>query len=276
MGTLGIILTVLASLILVFVCAWLYLAAPSRYDKRMDKYKNTKYAHRGLHGDGACENSLSAFRRAAEAGFGIELDVRLAGDGRLVVFHDDSLIRVCGIDKKVNELSTEELRSVKLGETEDCVPTFLEVLELIGGRVPLLIEIKMEPGEDAVAEELLREIEGYNGDFIIESFNPRALRIIREARPDILRGFLSMEYSKTERFGGKAVYRALEYLLLDFLYRPNFIAYDKSGRDKPYLKLIRKLFRVPMLAWTVKSAEEEKECSGVFDSVIFEGYMPER
>lgn len=276
MGPLSIALIVVFSLALILIIAWAVLVAPARYDKRMDKYRSTKYAHRGLHGEGASENSLTAFRRAVELGFGIELDVRLSSDGELVVHHDDTLLRVAGIDKRVSELSAGELREVKLGDTDDYVPTFREVLELVRGRVPLLIEIKMAPGEDATAERFLLEIEGYSGDYIVESFNPKALAIVRRARPDILLGFLSMEYSKTRQFGGKAVYRSLEYLLSNVMYRPNFIAYDKTGADKRYLRLVKRLFGVPFFAWTVKSPDEEKKCEGLFDSVIFEQYIPQK
>ena len=276
MTALAIILFSLIFLLLVFAIAWAFLVAPARRDPRMDKFIKTKYAHRGLHGEGVCENSMTAFARAAEAGYGIELDVRLSSDGELVVFHDDTLLRVAGIDKKVAELTREELSRVHIGGTDDCVPTLREVLELVDGRVPLLIEIKMGIGEDAVVFKFLEVIESYRGEYIVESFNPSALKIIREKRPDILVGFLSMEYSKTETFRGKKVYRCLELLLSDFMYRPNFIAYDKAGAGKLTLKAMKKLFSANLVAWTVKSAEEEENIKNVFDTVIFEGYLPEK
>ncbi len=276
MDALIIILAILAVLLVALVIAWAYLVAPARYDRRMDKFKSTKYAHRGLHGEGACENSLTAFARAVEAGFGIELDIRLSREGRLVVFHDDTLTRVAGVEKKVADLTVDELRLVRLGDTDDYVPTFREVLDLVGGRVPLLIEIKMGVGEDAVAKRFLEEIEGYEGDYIVESFNPSALRTVREARPDVMVGFLSMKYSSIEKFRTQAVYRCLEGLLANFLFRPNFIAYEKGAVDKLSLRLIKKIFSPVMLAWTVRSPEEEAASAKLFDSVIFENYIPEK
>ena len=270
------ILAVLLSLFVVFTVAWAFLVSPGRADERMEKYKSVKYAHRGLHGEGACENSLSAFKRAKDVGYGIELDIRLSRDGELVVFHDSDLQRVVGIDKKVDDMTVEELRGVRLADTDDYVPTFREVLDLVGGRVPLLVEIKVDSANDKTAEKFLREIEGYNGDYIVESFNPSALRVVKRARPDILVGLLSMEYSGVEKFKGKPIFKCLELLLSNFMYRPNFIAYEKSGAKKKYLHIYKKLFDVPFLAWTVKSEDEENASKELFDSVIFEQYMPEK
>ena len=276
MGAFWIVLIVLGSIIFLISGAFVFLVFPSLDDSRMDKYTRVKYAHRGLHGEGACENSLTAFKRAVDAGFGIELDVRLSKDGELVVFHDDSLLRVAGVDKLVKELTVEELRSVRLGNTSDYVPTLREVLNLVNGKVPLLIEIKMAVGEDAVVRKFRGDIDSYSGDYIVESFNPTALKIIRRRRPKMIIGLLSMEYSKCDKFKGKYVYYALEYLLCNFLFRPDFIAYDKKGADKWYLKAVKKLFSVPTMAWTVKSPEEERMCREVFDTVIFEQYIPKK
>ncbi|MBQ7363087.1 MAG: glycerophosphodiester phosphodiesterase [Clostridia bacterium] len=241
----------------------------------MEKYKSVRFAHRGLHGEGAVENSLTAFSRACDAGFGIELDVRLSSDGELVVFHDATLARVCGRDEKVVDLTADELKKIPLGSTEDCIPTFREVLSLVAGRVPLLVEIKKDVGEGAVAERFLSEIADYDGEYIAESFNPFALRTVRRARPDILLGILSTEYTRNEKCKGKIFYRQLERLRMNFLCRPDFIAYDKEGWRVTALRLIRRLFKVPTLAWTVKSEDEERLARSCgFDSVIFEKYMP--
>ena len=243
----------------------------------MDRYKRVRYAHRGLHGEGRAENSMSAFAAAKEMGFGIELDVRLSKDGELVVFHDDNLTRVVGREGKVADFTAKELSKMKLSGTSEGIPTFREVLDLIDGAVPLLIEVKMAGDETGVAEKLVEVIEGYKGDYIVESFNPFALRTVKRARPDILLGMLSMEYMKEERFRGKMLYKLLQNLQLNFLVRPDFISYDKDGYSVPNLRLIRKSFGTPLLAWTVKSQKEEDEAiSHGFDSVIFEGYIPKK
>ena len=241
----------------------------------MERFICERYAHRGLHGDGAAENSLTAFRLAVEGGYGIELDIRLSRDGELVVFHDETLERVCGDPRRVVDLELSELRSMRLSGTEDTVPTLREVLELVAGRVPLLIEIKLAPGESGVAEKFIEEIRDYGGEYIVESFNPMALRYVRRSRSDILIGILSAPYTRNKKLKGKAVYRQLEKLRLNFLFRPDFIAYDKDGHDVTALRVLRGLHRVPTVAWTVRSEDEERAARAHgFDTVIFEGYTP--
>ncbi len=264
-------------LLLLLVFAFMWLTKPGTRKCGIEKYKTVKFAHRGLHDGGRAENSISAFRAAKEAGFGIELDVRLSKDGELVVFHDPTLNRVCGIDGKVIDFTAEELAGMRLSGTSDGIPTFREVLELIDGAVPLLIEIKMDIGEGGVAEKLAEVIAGYKGEYIIESFNPLALKKIKKLLPEIPRGILSMRYSKDEKYRGKLLYWLLENLYLNFLMRPDFIAYEKEGSRNGNLRLLRRTFGTPLFAWTVRSEDEEvKTVSDGFDSVIFEGYIPSK
>lgn len=280
MGPLEIILTVIGTLMLLLlalVLLFLWLTKPGRRKCGIDKYKTVKFAHRGLHDSGRAENSMSAFRAAKEAGFGIELDVRLSKDGELVVFHDSSLNRVCAREGMVIDFTAAELASMRLSDTADTIPTFREVLELIGGDVPLLIEIKMEPGESGIAEKLAEVIKGYKGEYIIESFNPLALRVVKKLMPKVPRGILSMVYSEDEKYKGKFLYWLLENLLLNFLARPDFIAYEKHGSKNYVLRYIRRTHGTPLFAWTVKSEEEEvRSVSDGFDSIIFENYVPDK
>ena len=253
-----------------------FMLKPGNRNSEMEKYKNVKYAHRGLHDGGRAENSLSAFAAAKAKGYGIEFDLRLSADGRLVVFHDATLNRICGVEGRVIEKTADELSALSLRGTPDGIPTFAEVLKLIDGAIPMLIELKQAGDEKGVAEAFLREIEGYTGDFIVESFNPGVLRTVKKARPDILIGILSYNYSNEERFKGKPLFWLLERLYLNFLMRPDFIAYEKGGFDTYTLRYIRRKFNTPLITWTVKSAEEERKAYGDgFDTVIFENYIPE-
>lgn len=273
-----IILTVFLSLlgaVLLLALLWVFLVAPRGTKKKFEKFTKVRFAHRGLHTEGAPENSLTAFERACQAGFGIELDIRLSKDGELVVFHDETLTRVCGIDGKVSDYTAKELSEFSLSGSSDTVPAFREALSLVGGRVPLLIELKQAQGEGSVAEKFLEEIKDYRGEFIVESFNPLALRKVRRARRDIFLGILSTEYMKEEKFRGKPAYRQLERLRLNFLVRPDFIAYNKNGYGVTALKLLKKIFKAPLFAWTVKSEKEEALArERGFDTVIFENYIP--
>ena len=271
-----IILTVMAATALLTLGVWLFMIWPGGRRAAMEKFTKVHYAHRGLHDSERAENSMSAFAAAKKMGYGIELDVRLSKDGELVVFHDADLTRMTGIEGKVIDFTAEELAKMSLAGTADGIPTFREVLELIDGAVPLLIEIKMGTGESGIAEKLLEVIEGYNGDYIVESFHPIALKIIKKGRPDILRGILSYEYMKDERYKGKLIFRLSQNLLLNFIMRPNFIAYDRKGYSVSNVRFVRRVFGTPLIAWTVKSqAEENDTIAHGFDTVIFEDYIPE-
>ena len=272
-----IVLIIVFSIVLLGLLAMLYMISPGKKRPEMEKFKQIKYAHRGLHDATKAENSISAFAAAKEMGFGIELDVRLSKDGELVVFHDDNLTRVAGIDGKVIDFTAEELSKMSLSGTSDGVPTLREVLDLIDGAVPLIIEIKMNGDEKGISEKLMEVIEGYKGDYAVESFNPIALKIVRRMRPDILRGILSTEYLKDEKHKGSILYALLQHLMLNFMVRPDFIAYDKRGYKVEGLRFVRRSFGTALIAWTVKSAEEERDAiSHGFDTVIFEGYIPEK
>lgn len=275
---LAIVFASLFALVLIVFAVWLFMITPrTRYGREMEKFKRVKYAHRGLFDKDKAENSMSAFKAARDAGFGIELDVRLCADGSLVVFHDATLLRVCGVEGKVIDRTASELAALSLSGTGEGVPTFAEVLKLIDGAVPLLIEMKQEPGESGVAEALVKELAGYNGPFIVESFNPLALKALKKLNPAILRGMLSTEYTKDERYKGKVLYALLERLMLNFFARPDFISYDHKGYGVPNLRFIRRVFGTALLTWTIKSPEEEAAAiSHGFDTVIFEGYIPEK
>ena len=272
-----IALIVIASVLLVL--AILYLIAIMPGTKPLgEPYISTKYAHRGLHDDSLPENSLAAFSAAVDAGFGIEFDVRLSKDGKLIVFHDDTLLRMCGVDARVDSKTYDELLECNLLSTDCKIPTFREVMELVGGSVPLLIEIKEDAGNKKVSETLAEELKGYTGPYIIESFNPLSLGVIKKLMPGVARGFLSQRFLKSEnKEYHKPLYFALQNLLLNRIASPAFIAYDIHGRKSISLRIARSLLGAATVAWTVRSPEEEKiaESAG-FDTIIFENYIPEK
>ncbi len=265
-------ITIPTSVVILFLL-YLFLIAPKN-KKDMKKYKKVMYAHRGLHNAERAENSMSAFRAAVEAGYGIELDIRLSRDGELVVFHDDTLDRVCGREGKVIDFTADELAEFKLSGTDDGIPRFADVLSLVDGKVPLLVEIKENPGNSAVSEAACRMLAEYKGDFIVESFNPLSLRTVKKGLPEVTRGILSHRYYEYEQYR-KPLYFLLQSLLLNFLCRPAFIAYDHRHARSFALRFVRSFFDVPTLAWTVRSADEEKAArKNGFDGIIFENYLP--
>ena len=268
------LLYTLAPIILLFIL-YLFLIAPKK-TKDMEKYKNVKYAHRGLHDDRLAENSMSAFRAAVEAGFGIELDVQLSKDGELVVFHDGTLKRVCGIEGNVIDFTADELSNFKLSGTEDTIPRFSEVLAIVNGRVPLLVEIKEGMHGTPVTEAACKILSEYKGPFIVESFNPIALKVVRKQLPKVSRGFLSQHYYEMEKFR-KPLYFILQSLLSNAFCRPAFIAYNHKHASCFGLRFVRAFFGAPTIAWTICSPEEEEEAyKNGFDTVIFENYVPSK
>ena len=262
------------SVVILFLI-YLFLIAPKNR-KEMKKFKTQMYAHRGLHTAERAENSMSAFKAAVESGYGIELDIRLSKDGELVVFHDDTLDRVCGREGRVIDFTADELATFMLSGTGDGIPRFADVLALVGGRVPLLVEIKEDAGNNAVSKAACRMLKEYKGEFIVESFNPLSLKTVSEEMPQVVRGILSHRYYEYEQYR-KPLYFLLQSLLLNFLCRPAFIAYDHRHTKAFGLRFVRGFFDVPTLAWTIRSAEEEKAArKNGFDGIIFENYIPEK
>ncbi len=235
------------------------------------------YAHRGLHGDGIPENSLPAFARASERGYGIELDVQLSADGVIMVFHDDTLIRMTGVQGKLCEYTREQLQQMHLGESGEVIPTLDEVLDTVAGRVPLLIELKGESagGAAALCEKLSRQLDAYDGDFCVESFNPVILSWFRKHRPDIVRGQLVTNTLKERPKGNPFLNFLLTHLMLNVISRPDFVAYNEKYAREWALWLNIRILRAVPFVWTVRDAtlwrasHEKKICT------IFEGFLPD-
>lgn len=264
--------------IILLILAALYLLALGTNHgrrERMRPFVESYIAHRGLHQNPAIpENSLAAFARAVEAGYGIELDVQLTADDRLVVFHDETLERVCGDPRKLHELTFAELQELRLFGTEEKIPLFRDVLELIDGRVPLLVEIKPEGRyltTTRLTDELLRD---YPGEYIVESFHPMVLRWLRKNSPDTIRGQLSTHYSREKVVMPGWQRLLLTNLMLDFLTRPDFIAYDRQYPRQFSFRLCRALYKPVCFAWTVRSPKQLEEDRETYQAFIFEGFHP--
>ena len=265
-----IVLICIGAFLLLSVITYIFLAKPGKKRVEMDKFLAHKYAHRGLHGRGVCENSMTAFKKAVDAGHGIELDVRLSGDGELVVFHDPSLERVAGIPELVKSKSADELAKIKIGGTEDTVPRFSEVLRLVDGKVLLLVEIKEEIGELCVTEKTIKMLREYKGEFMIESFNPFAIALVRKEMPEVVRGFLSQNFMKYKRHRNLARFLSQTFVL-NVKCRPDFIAYRHTDYKNCAFRLQKQLFGATTVAWTVKNEREEKEAlAHGFKCLIFE------
>lgn len=227
------------------------------------------YAHRGLHGDSVPENSLTAFRRAFDHGYGIELDLHLLKDGTIAVMHDSNMERTTGKNQILEELTREDLSRFRLGGTQEPVPLFSQVLSLCGGRFPMIIELKTYHGNgDAVSEAACRMLEDYSGPYCLESFDPKCVRWLKTHHPDLIRGQLSENFLKNDKSRIPAILRfAASYHLESFLTRPDFIAHRFSDRKTLSNFLIRKLWRIQGVSWTIRNRQE-------FDIAVKEGWIP--
>lgn len=246
------------------LCFYVFLCLPSRTNDNFKGY----YAHRGLYtaDQSIPENSLAAFEKAVEAGYGIELDLQLSKDGIIYVFHDDNLKRLCGLDTAISLCTSDEINRIALFNTT--IPTFDSVLEQVNGKVPLIVELKSTSQNIALCEAAYARLSEYSGQFCIESFDPRIVHWFRRHAPEIVRGQL---LQKSKRYSSKALGYALNSPLVNAWTKPHFIALmNETGYCPLFVRIFKKLGGFVVL-WTV----HKKDRLTIEDaSVIFEFYRP--
>lgn len=232
------------------------------------------YAHRGLWNAERPENSLAAFRAAVAHGYGIELDVHRTRDGALVVHHDDSLRRMTGVDKRIAQSTLNEVRACLLPNGEP-IPTLDEVLDAVAGRVPLIVEIKVEnANHTALSQAVYERMQPYDGPWCMESFCPRAVGWFRRHAPEVIRGQLAFDHVGR----GKSVRLFLRNLsvasmLQNTLSRPDFIAFDAKSVKWHSLPIhLLRLMRPWFVAWTIRSQADMDQLRGKWDLQIFERF----
>lgn len=243
--------------------------------KKCESLLGWEYAHRGFHDNQseAPENSLPAFQKAVDRGYGIEWDVQLTKDRIPVIFHDETLDRVCNVPGKVRDYTWEEIKKFTLYDSKERIPLFEEGLKLVDGKIPLVIEIKMYENKMIVCEKVDEVLKKYNGLYCIESFHPLALRWYRKNRPQVVRGQLSSNFNKPEE--RETMDRVLvHYLLTNFLAKPDFIAYDIRHKQNISRRICCNLYGSMSAAWTVRSQKEMDDNKKDFALHIFEGFTP--
>ena len=226
-------------------------------------------AHRGLHDEnnGIIENSLEAFKLAIEKNYIIELDVHILKDNQIVVFHDDNLYRITGVNKNISECTYDEIKDLKLKNTNLHIPKIEEVLMLVDARVPILIEIKNKENVGRLEEKLARILDEYKGEVAIQSFNPLVINWFKETRPNILRGQLSAGF-KNDKILKRII---LKNMLLNFITKPDFISYAVEDLSFEKARKIRK--KTLLLGWTIKTEEQKEKYINEYDNLICENIL---
>ena len=273
------ILIILLVMALTLFLLWCLLLLPRRNQPGWEQLSGVRYAHRGLHDaeHGIPENSMAAFRKAVEHGFGAELDVHLMADGNLAVIHDSSLRRVCGKDAIIEDLQTADLDKYPLLGAEETIPLFQNVLELFEKEKPLIIELKVERSNAAaLTDAVMALVQNWHGTYCIESFHPAVLLHLKKHYPAVLRGQLSQNFLRGSEAGNLSlpVRIILTMLLTTFFTRPDFIAFNHEDRSCLSLRLMKRLYQVHEAGWTVRDPESINllEIEGILP--IFENFIP--
>lgn len=263
-------------LLVLVVLVGLFLLQPGRVRAAQVKpFEGRNYAHRGLHTKDKSipENSLPAFAAAVQAGYGMELDVQLSKDGKLVVFHDDTLERVTGVQGRVDAYDWEELQEMKLCGSQERMPLFRELLETVGGKTPLIVELKSGPRNRELCEKTLEMLRDYEGDFCVESFDPTIVAWFKKNAPDILRGQLADSYAGYRKSGAGPVGAfVLSRCLGNCIARPQFIAWGPNKKNAAVK--FAEMFGPMKVFWTAHPEMDLEKLQSEYDSVIFEFYTP--
>ncbi len=225
------------------------------------------YAHRGLYNDTRPENSMSAFRAALEKGYGIELDIHLMKDGNLAVIHDTSLKRTTGADVKITDLTAEDLPSYPLLSSGEPIPLFREVLDLFTGKAPLIIELKCDENPRELVTAAVKAMEGYEGAWCMESFDPRCIYELKKNHPQVIRGQLTENYFASKSNLPPALKWALKNQALNFLTQPDFVAYNFRDHRCLSNRIVREFWGVQGVAWTLRTKEQ-------YDAAVAENWLP--
>lgn len=270
-----VILTVIFLIAVIIGVAVVFMIMPRVSDRADMDMLTADYAHRGLWSKQIPENSMPAFALAVERGFGIELDVQLSADGVIMVFHDANLKRMCGVNSRLSVNKAAVLKTLGLGGTAYTIPTLEEVLTMVDGRVPLLIEVKGEGKEEKLCRALAETLDMYPGVFAVQSFNPQILRWFKKFRPRFPRGQI---VTKVKRVKGRKNPRLTAFLLSNLFFnvisRPDFILIHGNRTKNLPFRLCVGVFKCRGFVWTVRNQNQYRRCHSKGLYTIFEKFLP--
>ena len=269
-----IILSIALALLFAIVVFYNFATAGEAISEdKISWIKETPIAHRGLHTKDIPENSLSAFENALKNNYAIELDVQFTKDKEVVVFHDENLKRITNDTRNIEDVNYDELKNLRLGNTNEIIPTLEEVLELVDSKVAILIEIKDCKDYIELSEKTYEILKGYEGNYAIQSFNPFILEWYKNNASEVVRGQLSGTFTEGSESLNSFEKFALKNMLLNFKSKPNYIGYDLEGIPKSKLESLRKK-GVAIIVWTVKNKEDMEKAYKYSDNITFENFLP--
>ena len=246
-------------IVLIIFSFYFYAIQGAKRNENVKLFLGKDIVHRGAFTSEIPENSMKSFEKAIEKDFIIELDILLTKDKEVIVFHDDNLKRLTGVDRNVDEMTIDEITNLKIKDTDENIPTLEEVLKLVNGRVPIIIDVKSGNASDIEIVKKANEIlKNYNGEYAIQSFNPFVLRWVKNNSPDTVRIQLSSDFLG-------------EHMLLNFISKPNIIAYKINSRGNLSLSLLRGT--LPIIFWTVRDENEMNYARENANNIIFDYNM---
>lgn len=240
----------------------------------LENFLTRPIAHKGLHSNDSHtpENSIPAFQKAIKHKLPIELDIQLTLDNKIVVFHDYNLQRICGLNKLVKKCTLAEIKELNLLNSGYKIPLLAEVLELVNGKVPILIDIKNRNKAGRLEKLLMQELENYKGDIAIQSFNPFSIGWFAKNAPHIIRGQLHTDLKNKKL--NQITKLLLKEIIFNFFSRPHFIAMDIRCMSQ-YILYKYKRIKIPILFWTIKKQKDYSKLKDVCDNIIFENFIPD-
>ncbi len=236
-------------------------------------------AHRGLHNAaaGVIENTASAFAAAIAGGYGIETDLQISADGEAMAHHDDALGRLTEGSGRLADMAAAEIKAVPFKASADRILTLGELCDSVGGRTPLLLELKSHfDGDRRLVQRIADVLVGYAGPVAVMSFDPSLVEAVRRIAPGLPRGIVAQRHYAHDDWAGlpSAARRRMEYLLHLQASRPHFIAYSIKDLPGAAPLMAHWIFGLPLLTWTVRSEDDRKRAGRWANQIIFEGWQP--
>lgn len=238
--------------------------------------RNTLIAHRGFHSQDQSvpENSREAFRLAIEKGYGIEMDINVLGDGTVVVFHDPGLQRLCGVDKMLSDITFEEAKQLKILSSQETIPSLDEILHLVDGKVPLLIELKPLGDNDLLCRQFMEVMNHYQGVWAMHSFHPGTVYWFKKHHPEVIRGQVT-EFFREDPKMKKITKWLMKTMALNVFTKPDFINYGIQDMPNKYLDRLMKK-GMTIIAYAARSQQDFDMVKSHYHNAVFEFFEPKR